>query len=242
MPKTLSKDDPNLLKAVDRLTRAQRLYGWLLVGLGIVTQVASGIQHPVAGTPFIAIGLACLLWGDPALFAAVAVLMTLSIFPTLNGRGTILGPEPIAQLTDLGLVERAAIAFGKLTLAGIAVNQFFLFRLLYGTARATSNDPDLPIIPPMVPNRTDRLARGARSLAILGVVCTAIVLLLLAMNPFAFATRVMAEIGGSLGAVAIGLGLGSAFSPTDERPAALLGVGLGAMSYVTAAMILLRLP
>jgi hypothetical protein len=42
--------------------------------------------------------------------------------------------------------------------------------------------------------------------------------------------------------LAVGLGLGAAFAPTDERRAALAGVGLGLLGYLTAAFVLLRLP
>jgi hypothetical protein len=52
----------------------------------------------------------------------------------------------------------------------------------------------------------------------------------------------MAEMGGSVGIVAVGLGLGTAFAPTDERPAALAGGALGLTGYAAAALVLLLLP
>jgi hypothetical protein len=42
--------------------------------------------------------------------------------------------------------------------------------------------------------------------------------------------------------VAIGLGLGCAYSPTDERLPALASLGLGLAAYLAAAIVLLRLP
>jgi hypothetical protein len=60
--------------------------------------------------------------------------------------------------------------------------------------------------------------------------------------PEAFPTQVMAEAAGTLAVMAIGLGLGSAFSPTDERLPALASLGLGLVGYITAAIVLLRLP
>jgi len=241
MPKTLSKDDPNLLKAVQRLTRSHYLWAALFVGLGLLTQFVAAPRHPFAGLPFIIIGLVCLRWRDPALLATVAVLLALSIAPTLYGRITILGPDPLTEVTSLGGLEIAALALGKLLLTYIAANQFLYLRLLYGTARATTDDPDLPLIPEMVPNRTDRQARWARRVGVAGVVI-ALGTLFITNIELESLIRAGAELAGSLGAIAIGLGFGAAFAPTDERPAALLGVGLGAISYIAAVLVLLRLP
>jgi hypothetical protein len=242
MPRTLPKDDPHLITAVKRLARVQLVWGWLLVGLGLLTQIVAGLDHPVAGLPFIAVGIACLRWGDPALLAAVAALVALSIVPAVNGRATLLGPDPLVRLLGMSAVEIGALVIGKVLMVVTASNQFLFYRLLYGTERATSDEADLPIIPPMLPNRTNRLARWASGLGFGGVFLSIISLLLLIADPTAPATRAMAEMGGSLGAIALGLGLGAAFSPTDERPAALWGVGLGGVSYFAAASTLLRLP
>jgi hypothetical protein len=242
MPKTISTTDPHLLTAVNRLGRTQMVWGWLLIGFGLLTQLYARLDHPVAGLPFVAIGVACLRWGDPALLAAVATLVALSIVPAVNGRAAILGPEPFVRMLGMSAIEIGALVVGKLLVVITATNQFVFYRLLYGTARATSDDPDLPIVPEMVPNRTDRLARWGSGLALGGVAACVVSLLLRLFDPAAFATRVTAEIGGSLGATAIGLGLGAAFSPTNERPAALWSTALGALSYFVAAFALLRLP
>src|SRR5260221_10002428 len=73
MPKTLSKKDPNLVEAVNRLTRVQRIWGLLLIGLGGLTEWAGASSHPMAGLPLIAVGLFALVWAEPAVLAAVAV-------------------------------------------------------------------------------------------------------------------------------------------------------------------------
>jgi hypothetical protein len=242
MPKTLSETDPHLLEAVRRLDRAQKTTGWILITYGAFTQwvaLSTDPPHTVAGLPFIAVGLVCLVWGDPALLAASGVLFALSAVPGVNPALSLLGPDPIVQLTGIGGWELVIEVGVKGVLALAAMQQFLLFRLLYGTERASSDQPDLALIPPMVPNRTDRLARWARSSALVAGLCAVLAVGFLAVDPSAPGTRIAAELGGALGAVATGLGLGAAFSPTDERPAALIGVGAGLASYIAGAVVLL---
>jgi hypothetical protein len=241
MPRTLSNNDPNLLAAVARLRRVQQVWGALLIALGIVTELAATSNHPVAGVPFILIGLLALRWADPALLAAIATLMAFSTVPTLNPRLTILGPDPVAAVTTLSVVEQVALVVGKVLVTLTAANQFFLYRFLYGTERATTDDPQPATIPPMVPNRTNALARWARLIAVVGAALAAAGLLLTAVDPSAYLPQVLAETGGSLAVMAVGIGLGSAFSPTDQRPAALTGMAAGLLAYVLAAITLFRL-
>lgn len=241
MPKKLSKTDPALLAAVARLRGAQQLWGALLIALGIVTELAATSEHPVAGIPFILIGLLAFRWADPVLLAAIAALMAFSIVPTFNPRLTILGPDPAGQMMALSPIEQVALVVGKVIVVLTAANQFFLYRFLYGTERATSDVPDQDIIPPMVPNRTDGLSRWARLIALVGIALGAAALYLAGMDPSAYLPKVLAEMGGSLATMAIGIGLGCAFSPTDERPAALTGAAVGVGAYVLAALALFRL-
>src|SRR5687767_6432930 len=98
MPKTLSKTDPALLAGVKRLQRVQQVWGVLLVGLGLFTEMAATSEHPVAGLPFIAVGLLAFRLAEPALLATVGTLMAFSIVPTINPRLTILGPDPVLIL------------------------------------------------------------------------------------------------------------------------------------------------
>jgi hypothetical protein len=243
-PTTLPKTDPNLLEGVRRLERAQKTFGWLLIGYGLLAQIIALLNeplHPVAGLPFIGIGLFCLSWGDPALLATSATLLALSIVPTVNPNLSLLGPDPIITLTKSAGLEVFALIAAKALLAYNALNQFLQFRLLYGTERATTDEPGLALIPEMVPNRTNIYARWARSTAILCGVIALLALGFLVSDPVAGATaaRLMAETAGALGAVALGLGFGAAFAPTDERPAALIGMGVGLGGYVVAAAVLL---
>ncbi len=241
-PNILSKDDPNLLEGVKRLDRAQKTFGWMLIGYGLLTQIIALLNeplHPVAGLPFIGVGLFCLGWGDPALLATAATLLALSIVPTVNPRLSLLGPDPIVTMTGSGGLEIFALIAAKVLLAYYSLSQFLQFRLLYGTERAVSDEPNLAIIPEMVPNRTNLYARWARSTAILGGVIALIAVGFLISDPLAVGTRVMAETSGALGAMALGLGFGAAFAPTDERPAALIGMGAGLAGYAVAGAVLL---
>lgn len=242
MPKTLPLDDPNLLKAVERMRRSQNIWAVVLIALGAFTQYIAAPNHLVAGLPMIVLGAACWRWKDPTLLAGVATLFTLSAFGALNPQVGILGPDPIPLVTDLSLPELAALALARLLLAYVALNQFLVARLLYGTERATTDDPNLPIIPGLVPNRTDSAAKWARSLALAGVGCLSVALVLAAVNLAApRITRALAEVGGSVGALAIGLGLGAAFSPTDERLVALWGAGLGLVAYLAGVTFVLTM-
>ena len=243
MPKTLSKKDPNLVEAVNRLTRVQRIWGLLLLGLGALTEWASAGTHPMAGLPLIAVGLFALVWAEPAVLAAVAVVVGFSMVPSVNPRLTILGPDPLRVALAGSVIELVALVVGKALIVLTATSQFLFYRFLYGTATATSDDPEMAIIPAMVPNRTNGLARAARWIGLIGLGLGALALLSVFTVPNASltATPLLAEMGGSLGVVAIGLGVGCAFSPTTERPAALTSLGLGIVAYALGAAALLAL-
>lgn len=239
--KTLPKTDPHLQEAVGRHERAQKTTGWILMAFGILAQfvgISSPALHPVAGLPFMAIGLFMVVWGDPALLAAAAMLFALSIIPTVNPALTLPGPDPIVQLTGINGWELVIVVGVKAVLAYSAVQQFFQFRLLYGTERMTSTEENLALIPPLVTNRTDVYARWARAAGVIGGLSAAVALAAGLLQPGALAGRVLAELGSALGGVALGLGFGAAFSPTDERPAALVGMGAGLFGYGLAVITL----
>jgi len=241
MPKTLSKKDPNLVEAVKRLTRTQRIWGLLLLGLGALTEWAAAGNHPMAGLPLIAVGLFALVWAEPAVLAAVAVAVAFSIVPSVNPRLTILGPDPLRVALEGSLIELVALVVGKVLIVLTAASQFLFYRFLYGTAMATSDEPEMAIIPEMVPNRTNGLARSARWIGIIGLALGAAGVLFFYTVPAASLTPLLGEMGASLGVVAIGLGIGCAFSPTQERPAALTSLGLGVVAYALGAAVLLAL-
>src|SRR5436305_14053132 len=109
MPKTLSKKDPNLVEAVNRLKRVQRIWGLFLIGLGVLTEWAGAADHPVAGLPLIAVGLFAFVWAEPAILAAVAAAMLFSIVPSINPRLTILGPDPLRAAMVGSTIELIAL-------------------------------------------------------------------------------------------------------------------------------------
>lgn len=242
MPKTLSKTDPALLAGVRRLKRVQQVWGVLLIGLGVLTELAATSQHPLSGLPLIAVGLFALRLAEPALLATVATLVAFSIVPSINPRLSILGPDPLLQLSDPSFLELLAVVVGKALIVLTAANQFFLYRFLYGTSRASSEDPQQAIIPEMVPNRTNGLARWSRWIGLAAAVFAAGAVLLRYADPDPFIPRLWAEIGGSLATIAVGFGLGAAFSPTDLRRAAVFGTGVGLLAYIVASFVLLVLP
>ena len=242
MPKTLSKKDPNLVAAVNRLRRGQRIWGLLLIGLGGLTEWAGASDHPVAGLALIAIGLFAFVWAEPAVLAAVAAGVAFSIVPSINPRITILGPDPLRAAIVGSTIELIALVVGKALIVLTASSQFLFYRFLYGTAQATTDEPNMSIIPEMVPNRTNGLARSARWIGLIGLGLGAADLVFLLAAPGVTPTIVgLAEMAGSLGVVAIGLGVGCAFSPTDERNAALTSVVLGLLAYVLGTAVLLAL-
>lgn len=248
MPKTLAPDDPNLLKAVQRLKRANWIWGGLLLGLGLLTQWTQSPGHPLTGLPLIIVGLACIRFTDPALLAAAGLLIVLSIPAYFNPNLTLLGPDPLPRFISPAGDEfelrlfLAAFTLGKLLLAYMAFNQFVLMRFLYGTERAWVDDPQQAIIPPMIPNRLSGLLRWGLWLALGGLAALAITVILALVDRSGFAPRLAAELTGSLGALALALGVGVAFSPTDFRGVARLTIGLGSLVYVAAAGFLLVLP
>lgn len=238
MPKTLSASDPTLRASVGRLQRTQRVWGILLLALGVLTFGQHYQNHPIAGLPFIIIGLLCLVWGDPFLLAPVGLLMAFSIVPTISPNLPLFGPDPLRQMFQLSGIELVGLIIGKILIVVTAFNHFSFYRFLYGTARASLDDPSLPVIPELVPNRTNRYARWAQWLGGLGLAGSALALVLAFVERTAYTPYILAELGGSLGGLALGVGFGVAFSPTDERPTALRGALMGLLAYVVASGVL----
>lgn len=165
-------------------------------------------EHPLAALVFfIAAGLLA-LDPQPVYLAMTSVLWGLSLTALLPGVNQATASDPIALMFGAGFLESVALAVVRLLLMMMSWSQFLFYRLLYGTARF---DADLPAIPEVVPNQTNRLALMALGLA------GASVLSLLVGS----ALRDSAQLSYSLATPAIGIALGVAFSPTDRRGFAL---------------------
>lgn len=115
-----------------------------------------------------------------------------------------------------------------------AWNQFLLYRLLYGTEAGYGLEAGKADIPEVVPNRTNRLAWAAR---LIGFADLAAALIAVPLHASAIARHLLSgTVAASI--LAIGLGVGVAFSPTHKRRTALTGVALGILAFFMAAFIL----
>lgn len=248
MPSILAPDHPHLQQAVHRLRRSHWIWGGVLIGLGLLTQIVLLRERPIGGLPFFILGFVCLFLRDPALLATVSVLIALSIPSYFHPNLHLLGPDPLPELALLGTgTEELSIfsvifALGKVMLAYMAFNQFLLMRFLYGTATAQIDDPKAADIPALVPNRIFGQTRWSLWLGLLTVGALVATLISSLIDRSGDAARLGAEITGNLGAVALGLGVGAAFSPNPHRTAAVLGAACGLLGYAVGFVLLLLLP
>lgn len=237
MARTLRKTDPNLLQAVNRLGRAQQVWGGLSLLFGLLTYLTVGTRHPLAGLSWIILGGLCFLGPQPLLLMAVAAQLGFSLLFPLPRIALLYGTDPLTAILGASAVEIAGILFVRLVMLLTAANQFFFYRLLYGTSTASGLDPELPPIPVMIPNQSDRYAALARWSGLTGLLACGAAFGL-AGTPFAPLTL---EVAGVAGILAVGLGLGAALSPTRLRSAALLGVAAGLLAYLLAPALLAAL-
>ncbi len=175
---------------------------------------------------------------QPAYLAMVAALWGLSLVSLNPQLNQALALDPIALLFGAGALERLALAFVRVILLIMAWNQFLFYRMLYGTRTAGGLDPELRPIPEVIPNRTDQLANFAAGLSLAGIAP-----LLVALSPVDAGTaRLALSLCAVLAALAVGMGLGAAFSPTRRRSAALTGMALGSLEYLMLIMLARTLP
>ncbi len=230
MAKTLSKSDPNLVSAVGRLYRTQKVWGGLFLAFALLAYTVSGSRHPFSGLGWLALGALCFRAPQPLVLMAVAVQMGFSLLLPLPRLELLLGPDPLGSVLEAGTVETVGMLAVRAVLLLTAANQFFFYRLLYGTARASGLDPSMPPIPEMIPNASDRYAGWAHWLGLLSLFAC-LTGLALARTPVAAGALELAVVTG---VVALGLGLGAAFSPTGRRSTALLGAASGIAGFLLA--------
>jgi hypothetical protein len=226
-------DDPKLQTAVNRLRRVQWVWAVLFALLGGLALATNGPTRPFLPLTWITIAAILAAGAQPIDLALVAVAWGLSLIFLIPGIARALNGDPVTQLFGNGFVELAASAVVRVLLLITAWNQFLLYRLLYGTQGAAGLDPALPPIPAVVPNPSDRVAGWARWIGFVGLMAS--IAAVPATEPSARINLLGAAFGCSV--FAVGLGLGSAFVPTGRRGVALVGVGLGCLTLVTALLV-----
>jgi hypothetical protein len=189
-------------------------------------------QWILAAVPWLTSGALLAFGSQPAALALVAAQFALSLILLLPGAAAAFGPDPVAAVFGATGVEAALIGLIRAALGVTAWSQFHFYRILYGTASSSGLDPRLPAIPEVVPNRSDSFAAASRALGALA--------LLVALAAFGLAGNALGlyalGAGHAVSVLAIGLGLGAAFSPTTKRPSALTGIALGGLAFLAAVV------
>lgn len=228
MPKAFPLDTPNLKLAVTRLRRTLWVWATLMGGMGLLTFYANP-EHPFEALPWLAAATLMAFGIQPAYLALSAFEWGISLTSFIPGVRYAFGADPLVAPPDVGPLGVVGLAFARVLFLVTAWNQFLLYRLLYGTRRAAGLDANLPAIPEMIPNRTDTLALAGRILAVLSL--TASVLPWFLIPSQRLLTLALAR---AMSILAIGLGLGAAFSPTQRRDAAMLAVWIGAAGLLVS--------
>ncbi|MFQ5942574.1 MAG: hypothetical protein ACE5JF_03365 [Anaerolineales bacterium] len=240
MPQSLSPDHPNLLKAVNRLRRILIAWAALFAGMMALTFLSKPGVIPIqwmAGLALLIVSAApnpsrngSFLGIQPALLGLVSVTWALSLLGLVPAINELFALDPIVLMFEAGLIESLALAFVRGILVVMAWNQHLFYRMLYGTQGTVGLEPGAPDIPEVVPNRAALVETYARWAGISGG--------LIVLTAFVLPNRdlLLPLLSSSLGAgmVAIGLGVGVAFSPTDRRRAALGSIVLGGIIFVVS--------
>ncbi len=200
--------------------------------MGLLTAAPAGGGELVPAIGWFVAAVLMALFAQPVLLALTAVQWALSLVAWIPGVARVAGGDALTTLLQPGAFESIGLAIVRVLLAVTAWNQFLFYRMLYGTGRAAGLDPNLPPIPEVVANRTDAWALASRLLG--GV---AIVAALAALGLSTPSRLIVIQAGLLLASLALGLGLGAAFSPTTRRGAALLGAGLGGAGFVLALAV-----
>jgi hypothetical protein len=218
---------PNLQLAQKRLRRMLRFWAILFAAMGGTAWVAMGDSHPLTAFQWIVAALLFALGSQPAFLVLASALWGISITSLIPGPALLLGPDPLGILFASGVLETIVLIFVRVVFAVMAMNQFLFYRMLYGTDRMSGLDESLPDIPEVIPNRTNLLARVSSVLALLAIAISWIALQ-------QSISRYLLHGAAIAATYAVGLGLGTAFSPTDRRGVALFAVFLGGLAFLLA--------
>lgn len=227
-PQALAIDHPGLVHAAGRLRRALWVWAGLFAGTGLLAFATMGRTHPVVAVSWLVLAIVLVADRQPAFLALVAAQWGLSLIVLVPGVAAVFGGDPVTISIGGTLPEIIGLGVVRVILMATAWNQFMFYRMLYGTARASGLDPSLPPVPEVITNRSDMLAWLSRLAGFLGVCLVLAGLGLRATSNIAL----WLSAALLLSTLAIGLGLGATFSPTQRRGHALAGVGLGFLAFL----------
>ena len=227
MPRSLSPEHPNLVRAATRLRRILLAWAGLFAGAGLLSLVA---QPGVAPVLWLIGAILIVVEPQPALLGMVSVCWSLSLLGVSPELNQAIGLDPVGALFSAGWAESLSLGFVRLILAIMAWNQFLFYRLLYGTRSMTGLVADLPDIPEVIPNRTRRLSAYAWA----GWLAGGLTLLVSSLPAAQLILRPLRTASLGLAALSIGLGVGVAFSPTHRRGTALAAIVLGGFVFLAS--------
>jgi hypothetical protein len=233
LSKNLSVDDPNLQLAVNRLQRTLRIWALLFAAMGLLLIGTLRSQYPTASLLWFGSAGILLFSRQPVLLALVALQWGLSLATLIPGVAQFTGPDPLSYLFDTGTLETLVLVGVRVVMMVTAVNQFLFYRMLYGTASIHELHPDLTPIPEVIPNRTGQFALAGRFLGFLGILLT---LLSIPMVSRGLNAAFLNLAYGSA-TLAMGFGLGVAFSPTPRRGTALTAIVLGGLAFMLTILL-----
>jgi hypothetical protein len=228
VPRSLSPEHPNLVRAATRLRRILLAWAGLFGGAGLLSLAA---QPGVAPVFWLLGAILIVVEPQPALLGMVSVCWGLSLLGVSPELNRAIGLDPVGSLFSAGWAESLSLGFVRLILAVMAWNQFLFYRLLYGTRSMTGLAAELPDVPEVIPNRTGRLNTYAWAAWLVG----GLTLLSSSLPAAQLILRPLRTASLGLAALSIGLGVGVAFSPTHRRGTALAAIVLG--SFVLLASV-----
>jgi len=227
VPRSLSPEHPNLVRAATRLRRILLAWAGLFAGAGLLSLVA---QPGVAPVLWLIGAILIVVDPQPALLGMVSVGWGLSLLGASPDLNQAIALDPVGALFSTGWAESLSLGFVRLILAIMAWNQFLFYRLLYGTHSMTGLAANLPDIPEVIPNRTGRLNAYSWAAWVVG----GLALLVSSLPAAQLILRPLRTASLGLAALAIGLGVGVAFSPTHRRGTALTAVVLGGFVFLAS--------
>jgi hypothetical protein len=216
------------------MKRTMWLWALFMAAMGVLTLGATGGSYPLITFSWFVTAILLAIGRQPVFLALTAVQWGLSLASFAPGFQELLGPDPLLTLFEPSTLEIIVLVLVRVIFMASAWNQFLLYRLLYGTEAGYGLEEGKADIPEVIPNRTDRWAWAARLIGFAGL---AAALIAIPLRAAAIARHLLSgTVAASI--LAIGLGVGVAFSPTHKRRTALTGVIFGVVAFFMAAIIL----